>query len=40
MFEDIRIVLSRNPSGLARDFAGVTVLMTILLVVLSVPGPV
>lgn len=38
MFEDLKSALTRNPSLLARDFAGAAALMVMLLVGLSLPS--
>ena len=38
MFDDLKDALVRNPATLARDFAGATALMVVLMVGLSLPG--
>lgn len=38
MFDDLKAAFTRNPAMLARDFAGATALMVVLLVGLSLPG--
>lgn len=38
MFDDLKAALTRNPTMLARDFAGATCLMVLLFVGLSIPG--
>ena len=38
MIDDLKAALTRNPGTLARDFAGATAIMVILLAGLSLPG--